>query len=347
MKGGLYSLAYGLARGPLFALDAEQAHELTIASLRRAPRLAGLFAPKVPDLPVTVMGLDFPNPVGLAAGLDKNGECIDAFAAMGFGFIEVGTVTPRPQPGNPRPRLFRLPEHEALINRLGFNNHGVDALINNVRRSRYKGVLGINIGKNFDTPVERAADDYRECLRKVYAHASYITVNISSPNTAGLRNLQGSDALDALLTELIQERQTQADMHGRLVPLVVKIAPDLTVEEVQQIADLLVRHRIDGVIATNTTLARDAVAGHPHADEVGGLSGRPLNEQARGVLEKLAARLQGEVPIIGVGGIGGGAEACARISAGASLLQIYTGFIYQGPVLVRDCVKAIAAGRAV
>lgn len=334
---------YTLLRPLLFALDAESAHHLTLASLRLAARsgmlraLVGGIAPA----PRQVMGLDFPNPVGLAAGLDKNGEYIDALAALGFGFLEIGTVTPRPQPGNPRPRMFRLPRARAVINRMGFNNLGVDALLENVARARYRGVLGINIGKNFDTPIERAADDYLLCLRKVYPRASYVTVNISSPNTKNLRQLQQADELGGLLAALNTERERLADRHGRRVPLALKIAPDLDSSQIDAIAGLLVDHHIDAVIATNTTLARDAVLGLPHATEAGGLSGGPLTAQAQAITTRLVAALGGAIPVIGVGGIMTGADAAARFGAGASLVQIYTGLIYAGPALVGDCVDAM------
>lgn len=332
---------YPLARKALFALDAEHAHELTLKSLRLAPAAAGLFAPRKRHHPVTVMGLEFANPVGLAAGLDKNGDCIDAFAKMGFGFIEIGTVTPRAQPGNPKPRLFRLPEHEALINRLGFNNQGVDYLIKRVIESSYNGILGINIGKNFDTPIEKAAEDYLICLRKVYPHASYVTVNISSPNTSRLRELQGGEALAELLAVLKLEQTRLADKHGRYVPLAVKIAPDLEVNEVNQVADLLLRYEVDAVIATNTTLERSQVSGHHYANEQGGLSGAPVKTASDNVIRLLSAQLAGALPIIGVGGVTAGRHAADKIEAGASLVQIYTGFIYHGPQLIADCVDRL------
>ncbi len=335
---------YTLLRPLLFTLDAESAHHLTLESLQLAARagLAGTCAPRTAASPHTVMGISFPNPVGLAAGLDKNGEYIDALAALGFGFLEIGTVTPRPQPGNPRPRMFRLPAARAVINRMGFNNHGVDALISNVLRAKFRGVLGINIGKNFDTPIERAADDYLICLRKVYAHASYVTVNISSPNTKNLRQLQQTDELGQLLAALQHERELLAGKHGRRVPLALKIAPDLDPSQISAIAGLLVTHQIDAVIATNTTTARDAVAELPHGAETGGLSGAPLTEQARAVTTQLAAALGGAVPVIGVGGIMNGDDAAARITAGASLVQLYTGLVYAGPALVGACIKACA-----
>ena len=337
----MYTL-YPFARPFLFALDPETAHELAFAGLDRAAKLglASLAAPRVPDDPVEVMGIAFPNRVGLAAGLDKNGAHIDGLATFGFGFIEIGTVTPRPQPGNPKPRMFRLPARHALINRLGFNNQGVDALLRNVERARYRGVLGINIGKNFDTPNERAADDYLACMRAVYPHAHYVTVNISSPNTKGLRDLQAEDALGDLLARLAGERRKLAQKHGRQVPLAVKIAPDLTDDAVRGIARVLVAKKMDAVIATNTTLSREAVKGLPHADEPGGLSGAPLHERSTEVVRILARELDGAMPVIGVGGIDSGERAAAKIAAGASLVQIYTGLIYRGPALVEECVKA-------
>lgn len=336
---------YPLIRPLLFALDAESAHHATLAALKvsTATGLARLYAPQIPATPRQLMGLHFPNPVGLAAGLDKNGEYIDALSTLGFGFIEIGTVTPRPQPGNPRPRMFRLPEAGAVINRMGFNNHGVDALITNVQRARFRGVLGINIGKNFDTPLEHAADDYLACLRKVYPYASYVTVNISSPNTTNLRQLQQSDELGRLLTALQRERDCLADQYGRRMPLALKIAPDLEAKEITAIADLLVAHGIDAVIATNTTLSRDAVAHLPHGTETGGLSGKPLAAQATNVVAQLVRALSGAVPIIGVGGIMSGEDAAARMAAGASLIQLYTGLVYAGPALVVSCNNAIAA----
>jgi dihydroorotate dehydrogenase len=291
------------------------------------------------------MGLRFPNPVGLAAGLDKNGEHIDGLARLGFGFIEIGTVTPRPQAGNPRPRLFRIPEAQGIINRMGFNNDGVDRLLENVRQAKFPqqgGILGINIGKNATTPIENAADDYLECLDKVYGAASYITVNISSPNTKNLRELQKDEALDDLLARLKARQEILADRHGRYVPLALKIAPDLDDAQITTIADALRRHRMDGVIATNTTLSRDGVAGLANADEAGGLSGAPVFRQSTGVVQKLAAALGGELPIIGVGGIMGGEDAVAKIKAGASLVQFYSGFIYRGPELVGEVAEALA-----
>ncbi|HSD37729.1 MAG TPA: quinone-dependent dihydroorotate dehydrogenase [Rhodocyclaceae bacterium] len=335
-------MLYSLARPFLFALDPETAHELTLSTLHNL----GAWTPgcaRVEGKPVEVMGIRFPNAVGLAAGLDKNGDAIDGLSAFGFGFIEVGTVTPRAQPGNPKPRMFRIPAKKAIINRLGFNNHGVDNLLARVKASKYKGVLGINIGKNFDTPIEKAADDYLICLDKVYAHASYVTVNISSPNTKNLRQLQGESELDDLLGQL-KARQTQlADKHGRYVPMTLKIAPDMDDAQITNIADALRRHRIDGVIATNTTIGREGVEGQKHASETGGLSGAPVREKSNLVIAALARKLAGELPIIGVGGITEGAHAAEKLQAGASLVQVYTGFIYGGPQLVGDCIKAAAA----
>jgi dihydroorotate dehydrogenase len=292
------------------------------------------------------MGIRFPNPVGLAAGLDKNGEYIDALARLGFGFIEVGTVTPRPQPGNPRPRMFRLPAARAVINRLGFNNDGVERLVENVKRARYRGVLGINIGKNADTPLARAADDYVACLRAVYPVASYVTVNVSSPNTRDLRSLQQGPALDDLLGALKSEQRQLTLRHSRHVPLTVKIAPDLDAGQLPALADALLHHHVDAVIATNTTTARDGVAGSPHAGEAGGLSGAPVTERSTRVLRELARILGSTIPVIGVGGIMSGVDARAKIAAGATLVQVYTGLIYRGPALVRECVGALCAEAA-
>jgi dihydroorotate dehydrogenase len=334
---------YQFARPALFSLPPETAHHLALDALQRAHRL-GLrrcFATTIIS-PVELMGLKFTNAVGLAAGLDKNGEYIDALAAMGFGFIEVGTVTPRPQPGNAKPRMFRLKEHEALINRLGFNNGGLDAFIANVRRAQYRGVLGLNIGKNADTPIERAVDDYLACLRGVYPHASYVTVNISSPNTKGLRDLQAAAQLDKLLSTLKSEQAVLKVKHGRHVPLVLKIAPDLDLRSIKEIAALTLQHGFEGIIATNTTISRDAVRDNPLSGEAGGLSGRPLFSPSTEVLRELARALKGNIPLIGVGGILSGADARAKINAGASLVQIYTGFIYRGPELVRDAARALS-----
>ena len=293
------------------------------------------------------MGLTFPNPVGLAAGLDKDGAYIDGLAALGFGFIEIGTVTPRAQPGNPKPRMFRLPEAQALINRMGFNNGGVDAFVRNVQASRFyqeqRGILGLNIGKNADTPIERATDDYLYCLNKVYPYAAYVTVNISSPNTKNLRQLQQASEIDALLSALKMAQSQLADKHGRYVPLVLKIAPDLDDEQIDTIASALLRNRIDGVIATNTTITRDAVQGLTHANETGGLSGAPVRDLSTRVIRALHQVLQGEIPIIGVGGILSGADASEKMAAGASLIQLYTGLIYRGPELVIECASACAS----
>ena len=332
---------YPLAQNLLFQMDAEQAHELTIKTLKAtgASPLACLYRQKVPSKPTRVFGIDFPNPVGLAAGLDKNGECVDAFDAMGFGFVEVGTVTPRPQPGNDKPRIFRLKEQQAIINRMGFNNKGVDYLLEQVRNRRSRGVLGINIGKNFDTPVENGKDDYLLCMDKVYGDASYITVNISSPNTPGLRTLQYGEALDDLLGSLKERQAELADKHGKTVPLLLKIAPDLEEGEVVQIADSLVRHQVDGVIATNTTLSREGVENSTYANQAGGLSGRPVAEKSTLVVERLHREINGQLPIIGVGGIDSGVAAKAKFDAGASLVQVYTGFIYKGPQLIRDIIE--------
>ncbi|MDO8810798.1 MAG: quinone-dependent dihydroorotate dehydrogenase [Gallionella sp.] len=334
---------YPLFRCALFQLDPEAAHHLILGGLQSAQSLglSGIITARPASDPRTVMGLAFPNPVGLAAGLDKNGECIDGLAALGFGFIEIGTVTPLPQPGNPKPRMFRLPQAKAIINRMGFNNDGVDALVANVRRAAYRGILGINIGKNAATPIENAADDYLICLRKVYAHASYITVNISSPNTKNLRQLQDEDALNNLLKLLKDGQQKLADAHGKYVPIALKIAPDMESEQIAQIARLLMKHRIDGVIATNTTLSREGVENLPHGTETGGLSGAPVREKSTAVIRQLAAELQGALPIIGVGGILSGADAAEKIKAGAALVQLYSGLIYRGPELVGECCDAI------
>jgi dihydroorotate dehydrogenase len=335
---------YPLMKPLLFQLDAEVAHDFTLASLKLVQRsgLLNLY----PAAPVCqsrqVMGINFPNAVGLAAGLDKNGAVIDAMARLGFGFIEVGTVTPLPQPGNPKPRLFRVQAAQGIINRFGFNNLGVDQLVANVSAAKYKGVLGINIGKNFATPIENAVDDYLICMRKVYAYASYITVNISSPNTKNLRALQEKAALASLLATLKQEQNKLAQQYGRYVPITLKIAPDLDHAQINEIADLLLAHEIDGVIATNTTLARDAVLGMEHAQEAGGLSGAPLLEKSTLVVQQLSQRLQGALPIIAVGGISTSADAVEKIAAGASLVQLYSGLIYQGPKLVHDICAVLA-----
>lgn len=335
-------MLYSIARSALFKLDPELAHDVALKSLKRLEscHLAGLFGQKVLK-PRTLLGLSFDNAVGLAAGLDKNGEYIDALAAMGFGFIEVGTVTARPQPGNPKPRMFRLPARDALINRLGFNNQGLDAFLVNVARAKYKGVLGLNIGKNFDTPNHKAVDDYVTCLRGVFPHASYVTVNVSSPNTKGLRDLQAAAQLEQLLAALKAEQQTLAKQHRRQVPLLLKIAPDLNLAAIRDVAALLLQYGFEGAIATNTTVSRDAVMGLKHATEAGGLSGRPLFSPSTEVLRELVKHLKGNIPVIGVGGIMSADDAQQKINAGASLVQIYTGFIYKGPQLVADCARQI------
>ena len=335
---------YNLVRKALFMLPAETAHEVALDAIGCAERLSltKLARPAV-SAPVEVMGIRFPNPVGLSAGLDKNGDCFNGLGALGFGFVEIGTVTPRPQPGNPKPRLFRLPEHNAIINRLGFNNLGVDHLVERVKHRRYDGVLGINIGKNVDTPLERAVDDYLIGMEKVYPHADYITVNISSPNTPGLRDLQFGEQLNELLASLKQAQQRLADQYGHYVPLAVKIAPDLDQEGVAGIASVLLKQGIDGVIATNTTIDRSAVAGSPLAEQAGGLSGAPVRDKSTEAVVRLNAILDGAIPVIGVGGIGSGRHAVEKIEAGASLVQMYTGFIYRGPRLVREAADAIAS----
>jgi dihydroorotate dehydrogenase len=329
---------YPLLRPVLFALEPETAHTVTLNLLKLAEQtgLSKLTAPTNTDKPVTVMGLHFKNRLGLAAGLDKNGDYIDALAGLGFGFVEIGTVTPRPQPGNPKPRLFRLPEHQAIINRMGFNNLGVDHLREQVKNCRYQGILGINIGKNFDTPIELATEDYLIGLRKSYAVASYVTINISSPNTKNLRQLQQGDEIKKLLDALKQEQLLLETQHGKYVPLVVKIAPDLTDEEITHIGRLLVEFGIDGVIATNTTLDRQMIKNHPLANEAGGLSGAPVKEKSTQVVSKLAQILNAKLPIIAAGGILSAADVQEKLAAGASLVQIYSGLIYKGPQLITD-----------
>lgn len=340
------SSLYALTRPLLFSLDPESAHDVTLSTLSTCARL-GLtqWLPKPVANPKTVMGLRFPNSVGLAAGLDKDGACIDGLAALGFGFIEIGTVTPRAQPGNPKPRMFRLADAHALINRMGFNNGGVDAFVRNVQASRFyqdkQGVLGLNIGKNADTPIEKATDDYLLCLEKVYPYADYVTVNISSPNTKNLRQLQQASELGALLSALKNSQRALADRYGRYVPIALKIAPDLDTEQVKSIADALLQHQMDAVIATNTTITRDAVQGLAHADEAGGLSGAPVLLLSNRVISALRAALNDTIPIIGVGGILSGEDARAKIDAGASLVQLYTGLIYRGPALVHECAQAL------
>ncbi len=341
-------LPYPLARALLFRLDPERAHELTMESLARwqGTPLEWAYRKALVEDPVTLAGLRFPNRVGLAAGLDKNARCIDGLGAMGFGFVEVGTVTPRPQPGNPKPRLFRLPQANALINRLGFNNDGLDAFVANVRRSSFRTrgrILGLNIGKNAATPIENATSDYLACLDGVYPHADYVTINISSPNTSNLRSLQSDAALDALLGAIAQRRAQLAQQHGRHVPGFVKIAPDLDEAQVGVIAAALQRHAMDGVIATNTTISRAAVQGLPHAEEAGGLSGAPVFEASNRVIAQLRAALGSGFPIIGVGGIMSGDDAVAKMRAGADLVQVYTGLIYRGPALVGEVARALKA----
>ncbi|MEO8170517.1 MAG: quinone-dependent dihydroorotate dehydrogenase [Oxalobacteraceae bacterium] len=339
-------LLYALARPLLFSLDPETAHNLTLSWLKRSDGLGltGLISKPQPD-PRSVMGITFPNPVGLAAGLDKDGAAIDGLAALGFGSIEIGTVTPRAQPGNPKPRMFRLPQANAIINRMGFNNGGVDAFVANVQASKFyqnkEGVLGLNIGKNADTPIERAAEDYLHCLQQVYPYASYVTVNISSPNTKNLRQLQAASELDALLSQLKDAQNRLADLHKRYVPITLKIAPDIDEEQIKTIAQALLRHRIDGVIATNTTITRTAVKHMQHGEEAGGLSGAPVFALSNTVIRALRAELGDALPIIGVGGIFSGSDAQAKMDAGAALVQIYSGLIYRGPALVRECATAL------
>ena len=341
---------YALARSLLFSMDAEKAHNLTLPALQKSARL-GLtkILPRALTDPRTVMGIRFPNPVGLAAGLDKDGAYIDGLAALGFGSIEIGTVTPRAQPGNPKPRMFRLPQAQAIINRMGFNNGGVDTFVANVEASRFyqekQGVLGLNIGKNADTPIERAAEDYLHCLARVYPYASYVTVNISSPNTKNLRQLQDASELDALLGALKDAQQRLADQHKRYVPIALKIAPDLDIDQVRNVAGALLRHKIDGVIATNTTISREAVSGLAHAEEAGGLSGAPVFAASNIVIRALKRELGDALPIIGVGGILSGDDAQAKIDAGASLVQLYSGLIYRGPALIRECAATLRKSR--
>lgn len=338
---------YLLLRKPLFALDPERAHGLTLRLLGAGARLRLVRPPRVPaPLRTGLAGLDLPNPVGLAAGLDKDGRHIDALARLGFGFIEIGTTTPRAQAGNPRPRLFRLPEHGAIINRLGFNNAGVNALVANVGRSRWRGVLGINIGKNRDTPNERAVQDYLYCLERVFPLASYVTVNISSPNTQGLRDLQQESHLRRFIGTLRERQEQLAGQHGLTVPMLVKIAPDLDEGAMDGIAAVMLACQVDGLICTNTTVDHAAVEGHRHGHELGGLSGRPLLPRANAVLRGMHDRLGDAVPLVGVGGIGSGADAVSKLAAGASAVQLYSGLVYRGPALVGDCLRAIAAHRA-
>lgn len=330
-------MLYQLARPLLFALDPETAHNLALGF----SSLAGLFAQQPPACPVRVMGLDFPNPVGLAAGLDKDAAHVSALGALGFGFLELGGVTPRPQPGNPRPRLFRIPAAEAIVNRYGLNSLGVDAFVANLKKAKAKTIVGVNIGKNKDTSNEKAADDYEHCLEKLYPHVDYVTLNVSSPNTVGLRDLQSAALLENLLHRMKQKRELLRQKHGRNVALVLKIAPDLDATEIRAIAAVVKREQIDGVAATNTTVSREGVTHLAGANEQGGLSGAPLRERATGVLRTLAQELKGEIPLIGVGGILSGADAVEKLDAGASLVQLYSGLIYRGPALVSECVKAI------
>ena len=336
-------MLYSLARSLMFSMDAERSHEIALGGMNVAAALGlpKLLGAEMLDAPVEVMGIRFPNPVGLAAGLDKNGSAIDGLAAMGFGFLEVGTVTPRPQAGNPKPRLFRIPEHTAIVNRMGFNNAGVDELLHNVDRACFEGVLGINIGKNKDTPNENANDDYLYCLRKVYSRASYVTVNVSSPNTPGLRTLQFGDSLNTLLEALKNEQARQAGLHDRYVPIAVKIAPDMTEEEVAMVAESLKTYEIDGVIATNTTLSREGVEDSPVHHEAGGLSGAPVRNKSTRVIRLLSKELSGALPIIGVGGIDSVIAAREKIAAGATIVQIYSGFIFKGPPLIKEIVTHI------
>ncbi|MBU2887004.1 quinone-dependent dihydroorotate dehydrogenase [Gilvimarinus agarilyticus] len=335
---------YPLIKKILFAFNPETSHELSLDCLGALHRLKGLglLAKPVADNPVQVMGLTFANPVGLAAGLDKNGDYFNALGELGFGFVEIGTVTPLAQPGNPKPRLFRLAEHNAIINRMGFNNKGVDHLVEQVKRRKFKGILGINIGKNAKTPVENALDDYRICMQKVYQYADYITVNVSSPNTPGLRNLQFGDSLTELLTGIKHEQTALAQSHQRYVPIAVKIAPDMDSDAVKEVADTLLTVGLDGVIATNTTVGREGVEDDPLHEQAGGLSGKPVRDKSTQVIKQLAAILEGRLPIIGVGGIDSGETAEEKIAAGASLVQVYSGFIYRGPALIKECAEAIA-----
>ncbi len=337
---------YALIRPCLFSMDPENAHHFTLSSMRMAAAMGiTALAPAIILSPRKVMGLTFPNPVGLAAGLDKNGSCIDGLASLGFGFLELGTVTPRPQPGNPKPRMFRLPDAEGLINRMGFNNDGVDVLVENVKTSRFyrekKGILGLNIGKNAVTPIEKAVDDYLICLEKVYPVADYVAINISSPNTKNLRQLQGESELDNLLAQLKAAQDRLSYQHSRYVPLALKIAPDIDDSQIRNIADALIHHKIDGVIATNTTITRDAVKHLKYGQETGGLSGAPVRDLSTHVIRRLKAELGDAIPIIGVGGILTGEDAKDKIEAGASLVQILTGMIYSGPGLVRECAQAL------
>lgn len=332
---------YELIRLLVFKIDPEQAHHLALNALKHAQKLGLLPIVPADVRPTKLMGLDLPNPVGLAAGLDKNGECIQCLAALGFGFVEIGTVTPRPQDGNPKPRLFRVPEHQGVINRMGFNNLGIDNLIANVQKAEFTGVLGINIGKNATTPIEQAADDYLICLEKAYAHASYITVNISSPNTKNLRDLQQGDELTKLLSSLKNRQAQLHTQHGKYVPLAVKIAPDLDAQQIDEIAQIVLQTEIDGVIATNTTIDKSALGASPLAQEQGGLSGAPVREKSNAVLSALVAQLGDKVPVIGAGGILSGSHAKEKLDLGATAVQVYSGMVYRGIDLVRECLNAV------
>ncbi|MFT2109624.1 quinone-dependent dihydroorotate dehydrogenase [Marinomonas sp. 2405UD68-3] len=336
---------YNLARSLLFKLDAEVSHELSLELLAAGQRIGinKLFTEDVPSVPVDVMGLTFPNAVGLAAGLDKNADAFEAMGALGFGFVEVGTVTPKGQSGNPKPRLFRLPEHQAIINRMGFNNKGVDHMVDQIKQHQYPGVLGVNIGKNLTTSVEDAVNDYLACLNAVIPYADYITANISSPNTPGLRTLQFGESLASLISPLVDARNRYFDEHGKKVPLAVKIAPDMSADEIHLVADTLYEQGVDGIIATNTTLSRDSVKGHKHADEAGGLSGAPVRDASTEVVRVLHDHLKDTLPVIGVGGILNGKDAVEKLQAGAKLVQVYSGFIYRGPDLVREAVENTSA----
>ncbi|WP_123710949.1 quinone-dependent dihydroorotate dehydrogenase [Sinobacterium caligoides] len=334
---------YKLLRSALFLMPPEMSHDISLKSMKLGNSLGALrlVAKSIEPQPLTVMGVEFPNPVGLAAGLDKNGDYIEAMGAMGFGFVELGTVTPLPQPGNPQPRLFRLPEHNAIINRMGFNNKGVDHLVEQVKNTSFKGVIGINIGKNKVTPNESALDDYLICMRKVYQHAHYIVVNLSSPNTPGLRDLQFGEPLERLLRGLKEEQAALAEQHGKYIPVAVKIAPDMSHEDLQQVAKALVDAKMDGVVATNTTIDKSSVADNPLHTEAGGLSGGPVTQRSTEVIRELRAAVGNEMPIIGVGGILTAQDAVDKADAGANLVQVYSGFIYEGPDLVRNSVEAL------
>ncbi|WP_444998032.1 quinone-dependent dihydroorotate dehydrogenase [Aliikangiella sp. IMCC44359] len=339
----MFNLIYPIIRFILFRMDAEKTHDLTLKWLKKieASSFRWLIHQPMVNDPVEVFGIQFPNKIGLAAGLDKNGACIDAFAALGFGHIEVGTVTPRPQPGNPKPRLFRLPEAKGIINRFGFNNQGVDQLISNIKSSSYTGILGINIGKNFDTPVENAVDDYLVCMQKIYPYASYITVNISSPNTANLRQLQFGEALEELLVAIKSKQHELTQSFGRKIPVLIKIAPDLNEQEIDVLAETFIKNKVDGIIATNTTFSREGVEKLKYADEQGGLSGKPVFAKSTEVLKRLSEKVNGAFPIIGVGGIDSLSTANEKLDAGASLVQVYSGFIYQGPNLIKKIAEGV------